>query len=150
MHRLLVVVLVGLLPGCAQAASPAVATPSPTLQPTITPAPSVADGVVVTFRVANQENYRVLLTDPADIQLARAWQDGSAGPLIPNGRIVRGDDGGVNTGYSWHIDPDDVELAELSIEVCDGLPSYVEDGTLSGDRYCPWSAEIVSIEPAGG
>ncbi|HEX6655913.1 MAG TPA: hypothetical protein VF153_06845, partial [Candidatus Limnocylindria bacterium] len=132
-----------ILVGCAQAPSP-----KPVATATPTPLASGADGVVVTFRVAGQETYKVLLTEPADIELARAWQDGSAGPLIPNGRVVRGSDGGVNSGYSWHIDPDDVELAELSIEVCDGLPSHVEDGTLSGDRYCPWSAEIVSIEPA--
>ena len=144
MYRLLVLAFVALVTGCAQASSPASQSAATA---TLTPVPSAADGVVVTFRVAGQETYKVLLTDPADIELVRAWQDGSAGPLIPNGRIVRGDDGGVNTGFSWHIDPNDVELAELSIEVCDGLPSYVEDGTLSGDRYCPWSAEIVSIEP---
>ena len=146
MHRLLIMVMALVAAGCGQTASPSASGPVATA--TTSPGPSGADGVVVTFRVADQENYKVLLTDPADIQLARAWQAGSAGPLIPNGRIVRGDDGGVNTGYSWHIDPDDVEMAELSIEVCDGLPSHVEDGTLSGDRYCPWSAAIVSIEPA--
>jgi hypothetical protein len=92
----------------------------------------------------------VLLNDPADIAQAEAWRAGSVGPLIPNGRIVRDGDGGVNTGYSWHIDPSDIELVDLAIEVCDGLPSHVEDGTLSGDRYCPWSAEVMSIDPAGG
>jgi hypothetical protein len=36
----------------------------------------------------------------------------------------------------------------MTIEVCDGLPSHVQDGTLAGDRYCPWGAEVVDIEPA--
>ncbi|HET6380862.1 MAG TPA: hypothetical protein VFH63_07475 [candidate division Zixibacteria bacterium] len=135
-------------------------TPEPTATPPATPEPAtpsvrpsepVVEGpLVATFLVAGQEEYRILLTDPADIELARAWQAGEFERLIPNGRIVMGDDGGVNTGYSWHIDPDDVELAEITVEVCDGLPSYIEDGLLSGDRFCPWSAELVSLEPYRG
>jgi hypothetical protein len=54
----------------------------------------------------------------------------------------------VNTGYSWHIDPATFEWAELTMEVCDGRPSYVEDGTLTSDIFCPWSAEVVSVEAA--
>lgn len=34
----------------------------------------------------------------------------------------------------------------MTIEVCDGLPSHVEEGVVTSDRYCPWSAEIVSID----
>ena len=34
----------------------------------------------------------------------------------------------------------------MTIEVCDGLPSHVEDGTLGGDRFCPWSAEVIAVE----
>ena len=105
-------------------------------------------GVVVTLRVADAEEYRILLTDPADIAIAEQRLAGEEAPRIPNGRIVRDGDGGVNTGYSWHIDPASVEFAEVTIEVCDGLPSYVEDGSLSGDQFCPWSAEVIDIQPA--
>jgi hypothetical protein len=100
---------------------------------------------VVTFRVGDEE-YRILLTDPADIEIARRLLAGEEAPRIPNGIIVRGDDGGVNTGFSWHIDPETVEFAEMTIEVCDGLPSFVEAGTLTGDRFCPWSAEVIAID----
>jgi hypothetical protein len=99
---------------------------------------------VVTFQVGD-EQYRVQLTDPADVAIARRLLAGDEAPRIPNGLIVRGDDGGVNTGYSWHIDPDSVEFADMTTEICDGLPSYVEDGTLTGDRFCPWSAEVIAI-----
>ena len=51
------------------------------------------------------------------------------------------DDPGVNAPWSWHIDPATLEFADMTIEVCDGLPSYVEDGTVTSDQYCPWSAE---------
>jgi hypothetical protein len=54
----------------------------------------------------------------------------------------------VNVGYSWHIDPDTLEFAEFTVELCDGRPSYVEDGSLTGERFCPWSAEVLAIEPA--
>jgi hypothetical protein len=55
---------------------------------------------------------------------------------------------GVNEGYSWSLDPNDIEFADVTVEVCDGLPSDVEAGTISGDRYCPWSATVVAIDPA--
>ena len=92
------------------------------------------------------EQYRIQLTDPADIAIARQLLAGEEAPRIPNGLIVRGDDGGVNSGYTWHIDPDTLEFADFTTEVCDGLPSYVEDSTLSGDYFCPWSAEVIAID----
>jgi hypothetical protein len=97
--------------------------------------------------VGDRETFKVLLTDPGDIAIARDLAAGAAAPSIPNGKIIRGS-ADVNEGYSWHLDPADIEFAEVTTEVCDGLPSYVEDGSLSGDRFCPWSAEVVSIEPA--
>jgi hypothetical protein len=101
--------------------------------------------VVVTFEVVD-ERFRALLTDPADIDSARRLLAGDDVPSIPNGHVLR--ETGVNTGYSWSMDPNDIELADVTVEVCDGLPSDVEAGTITGDRYCPWSATVVSIEPA--
>jgi hypothetical protein len=110
------------------------------------PSGSQSDPIVVTFEVVDQR-YKVLLTDPADIDSARRLLAGEDVPSIPNGRVVR--ETGVNEGYSWSIDPTDIEFAEVTIEVCDGLPSDVEMGVVSGDRYCPWSAVVVGVEPAG-
>jgi hypothetical protein len=107
---------------------------------------SQGDPIVVTFEVVD-ERYKVLLTEPADIDSARRLLAGEDVPSIPNGRVVR--ETGVNEGYSWSIDPTDIEFAEVTIEVCDGLPSDVEMGVVSGDRYCPWSAVVVGVEPAG-
>jgi hypothetical protein len=102
--------------------------------------------IVVTFEVNDGERFRVLLTDPADQAIANSLLTGAEGPDIPNGRIIR--ETGVNVGWSWSLDPADFEFAELTTEVCDGLPSDVESGDLTGDRYCPWSARVVEIEPA--
>ena len=101
--------------------------------------------VVVTFEVID-ERYQVLLDEPADIETARRLLNGEDLPSIPNGRVVR--ETGVNEGYSWSIDPADIEFADVTVEVCDGLPSDVEMGVVSGDRYCPWAATVIGIEPA--
>ena len=139
--------------GCAtasQTASPT-PTPSPTADVTASPTPaatpsgSTGSSVVVTLQV-REEEYRIELTDPADIDIALAHLAGEEAPGIPNGRIVYGDPG-VNEGYSWHIDPNDIEWADLTTEVCDGLPSDVEDHHISGDRYCPWSAQVIAVDP---
>lgn len=111
-----------------------------------TASPTPDGPVVVTFEVSEGDRFRVLLTDPFDIAAARRLLAGEEGPDIPNGRIVR--ETGVNEGWSWSLDPADFEFAEVTIEVCDGLPSDVETGALTSDRYCPWSAVVVAIEPA--
>jgi hypothetical protein len=99
---------------------------------------------VVTFAVID-ETYRVLLTDPEDIAIAQMLLAGEEAPTIPNGLLVRGVTG-VNEGWSWSIDPDSLEFADVTMEVCDGLPSHVEDGTLATDRFCPWSAEVIAVD----
>jgi hypothetical protein len=103
---------------------------------------------IVTFRVVS-ETFRVLLTSPDQLAAAQAAQAGGRA-RIPVGRIVSGTQ--VNTGWSWHLE--DVTFAEVTIEVCDGLPSHVErEGTqFAAGSYCPWSAVIIRIErsPAQG
>ena len=134
-QTVLVLVLAVVLAACAGAG--AGASPSPS-----SPSPA---GVVVTFRVADREEYKVRLSDPADIAVARRLLAGEAAPAIPNGRVVRGSPD-VNAGFTWHIDPNDIEFADVTIELCDGLPSDVEKNQVSGDRYCPWAAKVVKIE----
>ena len=34
----------------------------------------------------------------------------------------------------------------LPVEVCDGLPSDVEQGLITSDHYCPWTAEVIAID----
>lgn len=124
---------------CSTGASPSASTP-----PSITPSASSSGGVVVTFQVAD-EQYRIELTDPADIAIARRLLAGEEAPSIPNGVVVRGDPS-VNTGYTWHIDPASVEFADVTVEVCDGRPSDVEADEITSDRYCPWDAKVVGID----
>jgi hypothetical protein len=85
-------------------------------------------GAVVTFRVVD-ETFRVHLLDQRQIDAARQAANGGRA-RIPNGRIAAGTD--VNVGWSWHVE--DVEFAELAIEVCDGRPSDVEREGVSFGR----------------
>jgi hypothetical protein len=101
--------------------------------------------VVVTFEVVD-EQFRALLTEAADIEIARRLLAGEEAPSIPNGRVVR--ETGVNEGFGWSLDPNDIQFADVTVEACDGLPSDVEAGTISGDRYCPWSATVLAVDPA--
>lgn len=139
-----------LTPTASSSASP---SPSPTPRrthrprPTPTPVQTVfpRGSVIVTFGVLDEE-YRVLVTDALNVAIARELLAGQEAPRIPNGVVVR-DGPGVNIGWSWHIDPESFEFADVTVEVCDGKPSYVEDKIITGDRFCPWSAEVIAVEP---
>ena len=127
------------------------ASPKPSASPlpsgsTSPGVPSPAGAVIVTFRVADREEFKALVTDPANIGIVRELLAGKEVPGIPNGRIVY--QTGVNTGYHWSMDPTDIEFADMTTEVCDGLPSDVEKRAITSDRYCPWAAKVIAIEPA--
>jgi len=108
-----------------------------------------AGPTVATFEVAGQGTYKIELATPELIQHVKDLKSGATEDgRIPVGTIVR-DDPGVNAPWSWHIDPATLEFADQTIEVCDGLPEYVEDMTLTSDVYCPWSAEVIAIEGPG-
>jgi hypothetical protein len=99
---------------------------------------------VATFQVVG-EQYKIELATPELVAHAEALLAGEDVASIPLGRVVR-DDPGVNAPWSWHIDPSTLEFADVTIEVCDGLPSYVEDETVTSPDYCPWSAKVIAID----
>jgi len=108
-------------------------------------APAAPSNPIATFEVAGEETFSVELATPELVEHAERLLAGEDVAAIPLGTVVR-DDPGPNAPWSWHLDPATLEFAEVTIEVCDGLPSYVEDGTVTSDQYCPWSAKIVSID----
>ena len=124
----------------AVAAAPSAATASPAVA-------KQSGDYVATIRVGgmNGELFRLHLVEDADITAAFANMRGQTNHH-PNGLVVRtGPE--LNAGYSWHIDPNDVTFVRSSGEVCDGLPSGVENGTITSDRYCPWVARVVRMLP---
>ncbi|MFD7080016.1 hypothetical protein [Streptomyces sp. NPDC059918] len=116
-----------------------------TAQQTVTSQPP-RSSVVATFQVMD-ESYRVELQRPRDIERARRILAGQEPQSIPNGLVRRGD-AGVNSGWSWHIDPGHFEWADMTTEACDGIPSDVERPTWRVATFCPWSAKLISLEPA--
>jgi hypothetical protein len=114
------------------------------------PSAELRGGVLATFRSVDQ-TFKVFVTNPATIAALFALQRGEATASIPNGRILRGSGPGKhNAPYSWHFDPADVEMADFTIEVCDGAPSYVESHLAEYvdviGRYCPWGAKLVALQ----
>ncbi|MGG7463201.1 hypothetical protein [Plantibacter sp. YIM 135347] len=104
---------------------------------------------VVTFEVAGQGTYSIELTTDEQVGHAVELMNGSEEGRIPVGKVEPGD-GGVNAPWTWHIDPKTLEFADVAIEVCDGLPRYVEDGTVTSEYYCPWNAKVVELRSMPG
>lgn len=126
-------------------------TPEPS--PTVTPSPTpdaLAGGVLAEFDVSG-EVFHAWVTNSEAIDDLFALEEGESMANIPNGIIHRGPgQGDHNDPWSWHLDPENIQMAEVTIEVCDGAPSFVEEEVDyfvdEVGRYCPWNAELVSLE----
>jgi len=118
------------------------------LQLVVTKPPLLSGGILVTFDVSG-ETYKIFVTNKDTIADIYALQGGMSQAAIPSGRIVRGAVP-YNAPWSWHIDPEDIDMAEITIELCDGTPSQVEANldywVDTVKRFCPWSAQITKIE----
>ena len=116
----------------------------------VAPSPELEGGVVATFETVG-ERFKVFVTNPVAIQRLVALRHGASGGQIPNGRIRRGPGAGNhNAPRPWHLDPTDIEIVEVTIEVCDGAPSYVDANVADFvdvvGRYCPWGARLVRLD----
>ncbi|MEA2529666.1 MAG: hypothetical protein QOF33_3728 [Thermomicrobiales bacterium] len=107
-------------------------------------------GVLATFKVQD-ERFRVWVTNPETVQALFDLKDGKSTASIPNGRLRPGP--GIerhNAPWHWHLDPEDIELADFTTELCDAKPSYVEahrrEFIRKVGRYCPWAAELVDLQ----
>ena len=106
-------------------------------------------GILATFRVS-QEEFRVWVTNEETIQQIFDLQDGTSSANIPNGALHEGQGrADHNAPWIWHLDPIDIDMAESTIEVCDGRPSLVDslfNDYLTVGRFCPWGAELVGVQ----
>ena len=98
-------------------------------------------GVLATFRVSEEE-FHVWVTNEVTIQQILDLRDGRSTANIPNGTLHEGPGrADHNAPWTWHLDPIDIEMADATIEVCDGRPSLVDsllDDYLTVGRFCPW------------
>jgi hypothetical protein len=111
--------------------------------------PERTGGAEITFRVADEEQITLWITDEDFIEEAIRLL-GEGAQRVPNFLEVIPAPSCVDDQWSWHVDPAAVEWADFTIELCDGRPSYIEDNLCSWIRevrgWCPWSAVVVSIE----
>jgi hypothetical protein len=137
--------ITGLIIAAASAAGISGGCSSPT-----SPSEDLRGGAVATFDVSGQR-FKAFVTNAQAIADLFALQNGQSTASIPNGRILRGPGAGDhNAPYDWHLDPTDIEMADATIEVCDGAPAYVQAHVAEYvdviGRYCPWGASLVSIQ----
>ena len=118
------------------------------LQLTVDKTSAMSGGVLVTFDVVG-EMYSIFVTNKSTIEQVFAVERGESKATIPSGRLVRGSVF-YNEPWTWHIDSEDIHMAEVTIELCDGIPSQVENNLnywlQTVQRFCPWNARIVKIE----
>ncbi len=108
------------------------------------------DGILSTFQVGSSQ-FKIWVTNTTTIEEIFALRRGESQASIPIGIVLRGSgDGGHNEPWSWHIDPERVAMAEITIELCDAAPGFVEsnlDAWMENvGQYCPWSAELTEIQ----
>ncbi len=110
---------------------------------------------LVTVRVVD-ERFVVRVTNQALLDHMIDICEGHAPQKIVLGTLRTGNDGynhdpSSGTVWSWHLREDSIVLADFAVELCDGVPSFVE-GTLEYwhdlvGEYCPWSSRIVAVGP---
>ncbi len=115
----------------------------------VSPNPELDGGVLATFEVEG-ETLHLWTTNSTTIQNLLALKAGDSAASIPNGPLLPGSgQGDHNLPWNWHLDPVETEMAEATIEVCSGLPSFVEEALsdwLTLGQYCLWSAELVKLD----
>jgi len=112
------------------------------------PDETLTDGILVTFDVSG-ETYKIFISNETTIEQVLAVQRGESQATIPNGRILRGAVS-YNEPWNWHIDTEDIEMAEMTIELYDGRPSLVEADidywVDTVQRFAPWAATIIEVQ----
>jgi hypothetical protein len=113
----------------------------------IIPALSEIQGESFILQTSNGDKFTVYATDPEAIQLLTDNYYGLNNMFV-TGRLVIGN-GGLNSPWSWHLDSDDVTMAEFAIELCDGTPREVEHNLpywlFQVETFCPWSSKVIEI-----
>jgi hypothetical protein len=107
-----------------------------------TDAVAPAEGALFRVEVSG-ESFHVSVVDEAAIAEAERRIQEEDGLAIVIGTLARGH-GGFNQPWSWHMLPMTVQVADISIEVCDGRPSMVEADV----DY--WVDTVKQFCPAGG
>jgi hypothetical protein len=116
---------------------------------------AVPPPLFATFTFADGKPVRTFLTDVETAEILLQIAEGERKDGIPNGILLddRPRKSPYDPNWSWHFKPDSVRMADVTIEVCDATPTYIEehmDEWFRGEkeaRWCGWSAKLVKVEP---
>jgi hypothetical protein len=95
--------------------------------------------------LAEEETFTVFVNRANDIEQMTAEAESEEKTLMVTG-IVR-DARRYNSRWNFTMGPGSIVPAEVSIEVCDADPYYVQDHKRQwmGDRWCPWSSYVAAV-----
>jgi hypothetical protein len=103
-------------------------------------------GALITFGIGD-ERLIVWSTEEAFIGEARAIADGASSRIPHFQRLLDGTD--CDPQWTWHVAPDEMEWVDVMMELCDGLPSMVEDDKTywleDVGTFCPWIVNVVDV-----
>ncbi|MBA4313164.1 MAG: hypothetical protein C0417_11105 [Chlorobiaceae bacterium] len=93
------------------------------------------------------ENFVAVTSDSAEILVieAQLTLPESLRDRHIHGILAHGNPG-YNLTWHWHFIPNQWRVVETSVEVCDGLPSWIERDTAlwtDGWIFCPWSSYLL-------
>jgi hypothetical protein len=111
------------------------------------PCAARAGGALVALDIVG-ESFTLWSTNDDFIAEAEALAD-SGGQRIPLfNRLIDGSD--CDPQWSWHVDPSDMAWVDSTIELCDAVPSGIEDDKAywldDVDQFCPWTATVVDVD----
>ena len=102
------------------------------------------------FRDVDRNEFVIMLKDPAQIRHARALLTGRTTERPHVSGIIVKKRAPYNPRWRYHLAPDSIEFFDFAIEVCDATILYVQQHLsevggefLPGNRWCPWSSELV-------
>jgi hypothetical protein len=106
-------------------------------------------GALVTISVGGEESPEKFTAWVTNIdfiaEAKRLLADNDRG--TPNFKMLLGSD--CDAQWDFHVDPVDAEFPWGTIELCDGLPSYVnqhkEEWERTVVRWCPWGSRVLSV-----
>jgi hypothetical protein len=95
--------------------------------------------------LSEEERFTVFVNRANDIEQMTAEAEAQDKTLMVTG-IVR-KTAPYNDPWTISMGPGSIVLAEVSIEVCDADPYYVQDHRRAwlGDRWCPWSSYVAAV-----
>jgi hypothetical protein len=104
-------------------------------------------GAVIEFEIVD-DTFSIWVENADFIAEARRLLSAGETRVPVFGTLIDGTD--CDEQWSWHADPNDVEFADFTIELCDGVPSYIEENKQewfdSVGAWCPWSAVVTAVD----